>query len=145
MLVSEILKKKSRSVVTAFPNTTVENAVATFKEKKIGALVVCRPDGEIIGMVTERDVLHSQAELGSATMELKVEEIMSRVHTCIPDDDLKGVKQVMTFKHVRHVPVVVEGELLGMISIGDIIRSQLDEAQLEIDTMRDFTRTHSAD
>ena len=142
MLVSEILKKKSRAVVTAFPNTTVENAVATFKEKKIGAIVICRPDGEIIGIVTERDVLHSQAELGAATMELKVEEIMSRVHTCVPDDDLKSVEQVMTFKHVRHVPVVVDGELKGMISIGDIVRSQLDEAQLEIDTLRDYARTH---
>ena len=142
MLVSEILKKKSRSVVTAYPNTTVENAVNMFKENKIGAIVICMPNGEIIGIVTERDVLHSQAEIGTATMELKVEEIMSHVYTCKPDDDLKSVEQVMTFKHVRHVPVVVDGELKGMISIGDIVRSQLDEAQLEIDTMRDYARTH---
>ena len=142
MLVSEILKKKSRSVVTAYPNTTVENAVNMFKENKIGAIVICMPNGEIIGIVTERDVLHSQAEIGTATMELKVEEIMSHVHTCKPDDDLKSVEQVMTFKHVRHVPVVVDGELKGMISIGDIVRSQLDEAQLEIDTLRDYARTH---
>lgn len=143
MLVSEILKTKSRSVVTAYPNTTVENAVGMFKEQKIGAIVICKPDGEIIGIVTERDVLQRQADIGTATMELKVDEIMSRIYTCNPDDDLKIVKELMTFKHVRHVPVVVDGELQGMVSIGDIIRSQLDEAQLEIDTMRDYARTRS--
>lgn len=140
MLVSELLKKKSRSVVTTYPATTVEDAVGLFKEKKIGAIMVCVPSGKIVGIVTERDILHSQAEIGAATLELKVEEVMSHVHTCKPDDDLKSVMRLMSFKHVRHVPVVVEGELKGMISIGDIVRSQLDEAQLEIDTMRDYVR-----
>ena len=140
MLVSELLKKKGRPVITAHPNTTVENAVGLFKEEKIGAIMICVPGGKIIGIVTERDILHSQAEIGAATMKLKVEEIMSHVHTCKPDDDLKSVMRLMTFKHVRHVPVVVEGELKGMISIGDIVRSQLDEVQLEVDTMRDYVR-----
>ncbi len=141
MLVSELLKKKDRSVVTAHPDTTVEDAVGLFKEKKIGAIMICMPRGKIVGIITERDVLHSQAENGAATLGLKAEEIMSHVYTCKPDDDLKSVMSLMTFKHVRHVPVVVGGELKGMISIGDIVRSQLDEAQLEVDTMRDYART----
>ncbi len=142
MLVSELLKKKDRSVVTAYPHTTVEDAVGLFKKKKIGAIVICLPDGKIIGIVTERDVLHSLAKIGAATLELKVEEIMSHVYSCRPDDDLRSVRHLMTFQHVRHVPVVVDGELKGIISMGDIVRSQLDQAQLEIDTMRDFARTH---
>lgn len=142
MLVSELLKKKHRSVVTASPSTTVGDAVGLFKKKKIGAIMICVPDGKIVGIVTERDVLHSEAEIGAATMELKVEEIMSHVYTCKPDDDLKSVMRLMAFKHVRHVPVVVGGELKGMISIGDIIGSQLDETQLEVDVLRDYARGH---
>ncbi len=142
MLVSELLKKKHRSVVTAYPSTSVRDAVGLFKEKKIGAIMVCVPDGKIVGIVTERDVLHSQAEIGSATMDLKVEEIMSHAYTCKPDDALKSVMRLMAFKHVRHVPVVVKGKLKGMISISDIIGGQLDETQLEVDVLRDYARGH---
>ncbi len=79
---------------------------------------------------------------GAATLNQKVEEIMSRAHTCKMDDDVRSVMRQMTFKHVRHVPVVDGGDLKGMVSIGDIVKNQLDEAQLEIDTMRDFMRAH---
>ena len=142
MLVSELLKKKHRPVVTAYPSTTVGHAVVMFKEKKIGAIMICRPDGKIVGIVTERDVLHREAEIGAAAMELKVEEVMSHVYTCKPGDDLKSVMRLMAFKHVRHVPVVVGGELKGMISMSDIIGSQLDETQLEVDVLRDYARGH---
>ena len=67
---------------------------------------------------------------------------MSQAHTCKMDDNIRSVLRQMTFKHVRYVPVVDGGELKGMVSIGDIVKNQLDEAQLEIDTMRDFARTH---
>lgn len=129
-------------MVTAYPSTTVGHAVVMFKEKKIGAIMICRPDGKIVGIVTERDVLHREAEIGAAAMELKVEEVMSHVYTCKPGDDLKSVMRLMAFKHVRHVPVVVGDELKGMISIGDIIGSQLDETQLEVDVLRDYARGH---
>jgi len=134
MLVSEILRKKSGSAITMNPRDGVEAAIRMFKEKKIGAILVCGPTGDLVGIVTERDVLHGMAMQGAATLNQKVEEIMSRAHTCKMDDDVRSVMRQMTFKHVRHVPVVDGGELKGMVSI--------DEAQLEIDTMRDFTRTH---
>ena len=126
---------------TTLPHVSVGEAVGMFKEKKIGALMVCEPNGKIIGILTERDVLQSEATIGAATLELRIEEIMSQVHICKPDDDVKSVMHLMTVKHVRHVPVIVEGQLKGMISIGDIIKNQLDEAQLEIDTLRDYMRT----
>ena len=142
MLVSEILRKKSGSAITMNPHDSVETAIRMFKEMKIGAIMVCGPTGDLVGIVTERDVLHRMATHGAATLNQKVEEIMSQAHTCKMDDNVRSVMHQMTFKHVRHVPVVDGGELKGMVSVGDIIRNQLDEAQLEIDTIRDFVRAH---
>jgi CBS domain-containing protein len=132
MLVSEILRKKSGSTITMTPHEDVETAIQIFKEMKIGAIMVCGPAGELVGMVTE----------GAAVLARKVEEIMSQAHTCAMNENVKTVMRQMTFKHVRHVPVVDNGELKGMVSIGDIVKNQLDEAQLEIDTMRDMARAH---
>jgi len=120
----------------------VETAIRIFKEMKIGAIMVCGPTGDLVGIVTERDVLHGMATHGTATLNQKVEESMSRAHTCKLDDNVIGVMRQMTVKRVRHVPVVDGGELKGIVSIGDIVKNQLDEAQLEIDTMRDFARAH---
>ncbi len=142
MLVSEILRKKSGSAITMNPHDGVQTAIRMFKEKKIGAILVCGPTGNLVGIVTERDVLHGMAKYGAATLNQKVEEIMSQAHTCKMDDNVRSVMHQMTNKRVRHVPVVDGGELKGMVSIGDIVKNQLDEAQLEIDTMRDFARTH---
>ncbi|MEE9318159.1 MAG: CBS domain-containing protein [Rhodospirillales bacterium] len=142
MLVSEILRKKRGSAITMNPTDGVETAIRMFKEKKIGAILVCGPTGNLVGIVTERDVLHGMAKYGAATLNQKVEEIMSQAHTCKMDDNVRSVMRQMTNKRVRHVPVVDGGELKGMVSIGDIVKNQLDEAQLEIDTMRDFARTH---
>jgi len=142
MLVSEILRKKSGSAITMKPHDGVKTAIRMFKEKKIGAILVCGPTGDLVGIVTERDILHGVATHGAATLNKKVEEIMSQAHTCKMDDNVRSVMRQMTNKRVRHVPVVDGGELKGMVSIGDIVKNQLDEAQLEIDTMRDFARTH---
>jgi len=142
MLVSEILRKKSGPIITLPPRERVETAIRMFKEKKIGAILICGPTGDLLGIVTERDVLHGMAAHGAVTLDRKVEEIMSLAHTCKMDDNVRSVMRQMTFKHVRHVPVVDGSELKGMVSIGDIVKNQLDEAQLEIDTMRDFARTH---
>ena len=142
MLVSEILRKKSGTPITMNPDDSVETAIRMFKEMKIGAIMVCGSSGDLLGIVTERDVLHPMATQGASTLNQKVEEIMSQVHTCKMDDNISSVMRQMTYKHVRHVPVMDGGELKGMVSIGDIVKNQLDEAQLEIDTMRDFARTH---
>ncbi len=142
MLVSEILRKKNGSIITMKPRANVEIAIHMFKEKKIGAIMIRGPSGNLAGIVTERDVLHAMATNGAATLGQKVEEIMSRTHTCKIDDNVRSVMHKMTFKHVRHLPVVEGGELKGMISIGDIVKYLLEEAQLEIATMRDFARVH---
>ena len=136
MIVSEILRKKSGSTITMTPHDSVETAIRMFKEKKIGAILVCGPTGDLVGIVTERDVLHGMVTHGTATLNQKVEEIMSRAHTCKMDDNVRSVMRQMTNKRVRHVPVVDGGELKGMVSSGDIVKNQLEEAQVEINTMR---------
>jgi len=143
MRVSEILgKKKNSAAFTMNPHQRVETAIRMFKEKKIGAIMICGPAGDLAGIVTERDVLHDMATHGAATLNRNVEEIMSEAHTCKMDDNVSRVMHLMTHERVRHVPVVEGGKLKGMVSIGDIVKNQLDEARLEIDTLRDFARGH---
>jgi CBS domain-containing protein len=82
------------------------------------------------------------ATRGAETLNQKVEEIMSRAHTCKMDDKIRSVMRQMVLEHVRHITVVEDGELKGIISSRDLVKNQLDETQLEIDTMRDFVRAH---
>jgi len=142
MLVSEILHSKNRPAITVTPHDHVKTAIEIFRDMKIGAVLVCAPAGDLLGIVTERDVLHDMATNGAETLDHTVEGIMSEVHTCKMDDNVRSVMHQMTLRHVRHVPVVDGGHLKGMISIGDIVKRQLNEAQLEIETMRDYARAH---
>ena len=142
MRISEILKSKGSGVFTMRPSDRAEKAVGVFHERKIGAIVIQEPRGDIAGILTERDVVNAIAEQGMAALERNIEDLMSTARTCKPDDKVREVMSMMTLKRVRHAPVVDGGELVGMISIGDLVKHQLDEAQLEVDTMRDFARTH---
>jgi CBS domain-containing protein len=124
------------------PHEHVETAIRLFMEKKIGAIMVCGPAGDLVGIITERDVLHDMATRGAETLNQNVEMIMSKAHTCKMDDKIRSVMQQMIHEHVRHITVVDGGELKGMISSRDLVKNQLDETQLEIDTMRDYARAH---
>ena len=143
MIVSEILKKKGRNAVTTYPTLTIRDAISLFMERKVGAVLVCAPSGKILGLLTERDVLHGIAEYGPEALDMKVETVMTRkIHTCTPSDQLSYVMALMMQNLVRHIPVVDNGELKGIISAMDTIRNRLDEAQLEVDTLRDYARLH---
>lgn len=141
MHISEILKKKSSQVITIHPQASVREAVRLFRERKIGAVPVINPGPEVIGLLTERDVLHGIADHGDAALDMEVQQLMTRdVYTCVPEDVYHHVMRLMSDRHVRHVLVVVDGQLKGIVSIGDMMRNQLDENQLEINVMRDYTR-----
>ena len=143
MHVSEILKRKGSRVFTIRPRASVTEAVRKFRDRKIGAIPVREPGAEIVGLLTERDVLHGTATHAAAALDMRVEELMSpRIHTCTPDDLIPAVMGVMTREHVRHLLVVAGGELKGIISIGDIMRERVEESQLEVDVLRDYTRIH---
>jgi CBS domain-containing protein len=140
MRISEILKKKSNQVFTISPKTTVKEAARLFRERKIGAAPVVNPGPKVIGLLTERDVLHGIADYGSAVLDMEVDKLMTQdVYSCTPDDGYHQVMHLMSDRHVRHVLVIVEGKLEGIVSVGDMMKNRLDESQMEINVMRDYT------
>jgi CBS domain-containing protein len=132
MRISEILRRKGSDVATVAPDTTVRTLLATLAERNIGAVVVS-PDGDTIaGIVSERDVVRSLHARGAELLDTPVSAIMtSAVRTCAPDDRVDGLRRTMTDHRVRHLPVVHEGRLVGIVSIGDVVKSAISELATE--------------
>src|SRR5919198_1573722 len=132
MKVASILKVKTARVVTTPPTTTVATAARVLRDEHIGALVVSDDGATVLGIVTERDIVHGLADRGSSLLDLPVSLLMTRAPvTCAPDDDIQTVMSRMTRLRVRHLPVVVAGKLDGIVSIGDVVKHRLDELELE--------------
>jgi CBS domain-containing protein len=137
--ISDILRFKGSDVVTIAPSDTVTALLASLAEHNVGALVVSDggPGGEVKGIVSERDVVRRFAEHGAALLDLPVEKIMtSIVVSCTSKDTVDGVGEMMTERRVRHLPVIDDGRLVGIISIGDVVSSRIrqlekDRGQLE--------------
>ena len=137
MKVEAVLAKKGHEVATINPTATLATVAQRLRLEGIGALVVV--DGrEVVGMVSERDVVRAFAEHRAATSEVKVAEVMTRnVITCRRDDSLTRILGLMTRHRVRHLPVMEGGRLAGLISIGDAVKHRLDELELEASVLRD--------
>lgn len=142
MTVRRILQRKGSEVVTARPDKPIAALAQLFTSQRIGAAVVVDDDGRILGLASERDIVHHFAECGEKGLASGVvAEIMtSPVQTCGPDDKLATVMEQMTRHRVRHLPVVEGGRLIGIVSIGDAIKHRLEETKLEIDVLRDAAR-----
>lgn len=138
MNVEEILKVKGRTVETIEADAPVVTAVGRMMTLGIGALVVS-PDGQRSeGLVAERDVVRAVLRHGPRLPELRVAEVMSRnVATCRRDDPIKHVMALMTRTRSRHLPVIERGRLCGLVSIGDLVKYRLDEAEMETNVLRD--------
>ena len=132
MRIRDILRRKGDAVATVRPGSTVRELLATLAEHNIGAVVVS-PDGvAIVGIASERDVVRHMHRRGAALLDAPVSEIMTaEVRTCGPDDAVDGLRHVMTERRIRHVPVVVNDRLVGIVSIGDIVKSAIDELETE--------------
>ncbi len=140
MQVRDILAAKGRRVITIRPDATVATAVHRLALERVGALVVSEDDATIAGILSERDVVRALAEEGPDIMGTgrRVAELMTRhVTTCAPDDKVKAVMAEMTRRRFRHVPVVENGRLAGLVSIGDVVKSRLEEMELETLVLRD--------
>jgi CBS domain-containing protein len=136
MLVSQILKQKPQGVVTALPSITVGTLASILTEKKIGAVVLSADSSTVQGIVSERDVVRVIAQAGAAALSNQVSEIMTaNVVTCAPEDTADRVLQAMTDGRFRHMPVVSGGALVGMISIGDVVKARLSELAMEKDAL----------
>jgi CBS domain-containing protein len=139
MNVATILKQKGRAVHTIAPTATIAEAVRRLTELRIGALVVSGDSRAIQGIISERDVVRGLAGRGAALLDRSVAELMTRaVVTCTPEDLDNTLLARMTEHRMRHVPVVVDGALYGLVSIGDVVKTRLDTLVHETEAMRDY-------
>jgi len=135
MQISNILATKGGTVVTVKPSQTIREAIALLVEHRIGALVVVDDAGKVVGLVSERDFVREAAR-NEALFREPVSAIMTTdVTVASPGDDIQSVEKTMTVKRFRHLPILDEGELIGIVSIGDVVKAQLDEYQGEIETL----------
>ncbi|HXZ01608.1 MAG TPA: CBS domain-containing protein [Stellaceae bacterium] len=142
MSIGEVLHHKGRHVSTTRTIDPVETAVRKLDEERIGALVVLDRWGKLAGMFSERDVIHALAQHGAEALTFEVHEMMTPdVTTCTPEDRIDAVMQMMTAHRVRHLPVMEDGHLVGLVSIGDLVKHRLGEKEQEAAVLRDITRT----
>ncbi|BBU22063.1 CBS domain-containing protein [Mycobacterium xenopi] len=131
MRIRDVLRNKGAAVVTINPDATVTELLAGLAEHNIGAMVVVGPDG-LEGIVSERDVVRELHNHGSRVLAWPVSKIMtSVVATCTKSDTVDAISALMTENRVRHVPVVENGELVGIVSIGDVVKTRIDELEAE--------------
>jgi CBS domain-containing protein len=132
MQVKEILTKKGRDVATISQGRTVADGVQLLRERAIGALVVTGTSGPLVGIFSERDVVRVLGAHGTAGLEMTVADVMStNVTTCAEATTVDSLMALMTERRIRHVPVIEEGTLVGMISIGDVVKWRVDELENE--------------
>jgi CBS domain-containing protein len=143
MKLQDILTIKGSKVYTITPEATLQDVVRTLVEHRIGALIVCLASAEgkeeLLGIVTERDILYA-CTVGSKPLdEVSVSEAMSRgILTAKPDDEVEAVMGLMTTRRIRHLPVLCDGRLAGIISIGDVVKAQHDRLAMENRFMKDY-------
>ncbi len=131
MRISDVLRSKGAAVATITPETSVAGLLTELSMNNIGAMVVVSPDG-LQGIVSERDVVRKLHELGADLLRRPVSEIMTTlVATCTPEDSVDSLSALMTRNRVRHVPVVVDGRLAGIVSIGDVVKTRMEELERE--------------
>jgi CBS domain-containing protein len=139
MNVDAILRAKGDTVTLVTPQAPIAEAIAVLRREGIGALVVSRDGTTVDGILSERDLIHGLARLGPQLLEAKVEQLMTRrVFTCAPRDSIADLMAEMTKRRIRHIPVIQDGELAGIISIGDVVKARLDEMEYETSSLRSF-------
>ena len=139
MNVRAILEAKGHDVVTTQPETSVAEVCRLLQRRRIGAIPIVDRAGAIVGIISERDIVAGLSEHGTAVVGMTAGALMSRqVQHCRPDDGIGEIMAVMTNRRVRHLPVLEEGRLSGLVSIGDVVKARLDEAALEVDSLRQY-------
>ncbi|MDR7166697.1 histidine kinase [Nocardia sp. MDA0666] len=132
MRISEVLRNKGADVVTIAPEATVGRLLAVLAEHNVGAVVVCGAGGALDGIVSERDVVRCLHRQGAQLLTRPVSDIMTAiVHTCSPEDRVESLRATMTEHRIRHLPVVDHGRMVGIVSIGDVVKSAISELQDE--------------
>lgn len=138
MQVSQILKTKGSAVKTIRPGTPVRAVAEALRNESVGVMVVTDEIGSLKGIISERDLTRGMADAGEGVFALTAADLMTaNVVTCTPDDSIAGISRIMTQRRIRHLPVMTGRKLVGLVSIGDVLKHRLDEVQLEAAVLRD--------
>ena len=139
MTVRAILSRKGRDVATIAPTVNLSEAVRLLAQRRIGAVVVTGPDDRVAGILSERDIVRSLSERGPAALDDNVAAVMTRkVMTCTEAETVAAIMERMTAGKFRHLPVVEQGRLAGIISIGDVVKWRLEEIEGETNALREY-------
>jgi CBS domain-containing protein len=139
MTLAAILKHKGHDIAAVSPKARVPEIVQTLAEWRIGAVLVRDSAGQLLGIVSERDIVRALAREGAATLEMTAAQLMTTgLHTATPKTTVQEAMSQMTKSRIRHLPVLEEGELVGMISIGDVVLARLDQQAQEVDSLKAY-------
>ena len=139
MTVAAILKQKGREVAHVAPTATVAEVVQALSARRIGAVLVLDSAGQVLGIVSERDVVRSLAEQGGRTLEMTAAQLMtSDLHTATPGTSVADATAMMTAGRFRHLPVMDGTTLLGIVSIGDVVKARLSQQDQEVDSLKAY-------
>ena len=142
MTVKTILSTKGSEVITIEPTATLEEAIAVLNRRRIGALVVLGTEGRVIGILSERDIVRVLSEQGAGALKHRLSQSMTRtVVTCSESDTVSEIMERMTRGRFRHIPVMQEDRLIGIVSIGDVVKQRLTEMERESEALRDYIQT----
>ena len=139
MHVSSVLRQKGADVARVGPDQTIAETAALLSERRIGAALVLAPSGDVLGVISERDIVRGIAANGQNCLTLTVRSLMTEnVISCGPDDKLDDIMSMMTEHRIRHLPVMDGGRLAGIISIGDVVKNRVAEIEMESKAMREY-------
>jgi CBS domain-containing protein len=142
MTVKAILSTKGSDVTSTDPIATLESGIRILAERGIGALVVLDADHQVIGILSERDIVRALAERGAAALTEPLARVMTRkISTCTPSESVNSIMEQMTAGKFRHVPVVEQERLVGIVSIGDVVKHTLMGMKLESEALHDYIQT----
>ncbi len=138
MTIESILRRKGTDVTTIAPEASIKTAADWLRAKNIGALVVVTRENAVLGLISEREIVHAFSRYGETAASMPVKEIMQYgVTTVSPDESVNRVMNLMTHHRVRHMPVLRDGKLAGIVSIGDVVKHRLEDLELETNVLRD--------
>ena len=138
MTIESILKRKGTDVTTIAPEASIKRAADWLSAKNIGALVVVTSENAVLGLISEREIVHAFSRYGETAASMPVKEIMRHgVTTVSPEESVNRVMNLMTHQRVRHMPVLRGGKLAGIVSIGDVVKHRLEDLELETNVLRD--------